>query len=60
MSARAYVARTRIERAARAIRNGEKVKAVALEVGFRSKKNFYRQFRRRFGTAPAKYRSTHT
>jgi AraC-like DNA-binding protein len=54
------VAHTRVERASRAIRAGEKVEAVALEVGYRSKKNFFRQFRRRFGTTPAKYRSTHT
>jgi methylphosphotriester-DNA--protein-cysteine methyltransferase len=60
MTVRAYVERTRIERAALAIRDGEKVEAVALEVGNRSKKNFYRQIRRRFGTTPAKYRSTHT
>jgi methylphosphotriester-DNA--protein-cysteine methyltransferase len=60
MSVRAYVALTRMERAARAIRDGEKVEAVALEVGYRSKKNFYRQFKRRFGTTPAKYRATHT
>jgi transcriptional regulator GlxA family with amidase domain len=55
-----YGPRTRVERASRAIRAHEKVEAVALEVGYRSKKNFFRQFRRRFGTTPAKYRSTHT
>jgi AraC-like DNA-binding protein len=60
MSVRAYIARARIERAARAIREGEKVEAVALEAGYRSKKNFYRQFRRLFGTTPARYRATDT
>src|SRR5688572_3582076 len=53
---RAYIARCRIERAAEAIQRGEKVEAVALEVGYRSKKNFYRQFRRRFGMTPGTYR----
>ncbi|MGH9349981.1 MAG: helix-turn-helix domain-containing protein [Vicinamibacterales bacterium] len=54
---REYLARLRLERAARMIREGVKVEAVALEVGYRSKKNFYRQFRRRFGTTPALYRA---
>ena len=48
MSVRAYVARTRVECAERAIRDGEKVEAVAPEAGYRSKKNSYRQFRPRF------------
>jgi two-component system, response regulator YesN len=60
MSVRAYVARTIVERAACAICDGEKVEAVALEAGYRSKKNFYRQFKLRFGTTPARYRATHT
>jgi two-component system response regulator YesN len=60
MTVRAYVARTRVESAEHAIRQGEKVEAVALEVGYRSKKNFYRQFKRRFGTTPARYRAIHT
>jgi two-component system response regulator YesN len=60
ITVRAYIARARVERAARAIRDGEKVEAVALEAGYRSKKNFYRQFRRLFGTTPARYRATHT
>jgi AraC-like DNA-binding protein/photosystem II stability/assembly factor-like uncharacterized protein len=53
---REYLARVRLERAAGLIRQGEKVEAVAIEVGYRSKKNFYRQFVRRFGTTPAVYR----
>lgn len=57
VSMREYLARMRLERAARMIRDGVKVEAVALEVGYRSKKNFYRQFRRRFGTTPALYRA---
>jgi PAS domain-containing protein len=33
-----------------------KVEAVALDLGYRSKKNFYRQFKRRFGMTPEAYR----
>src|SRR5688500_8955029 len=50
---REYKTRTRMQRAVASIRNGDKVEAVALEVGYRSKKNFYRQFMRHFGTTPA-------
>src|ERR1700716_4109084 len=49
MSVRRFIARRRIDRAVESIRQGVKVEAVALEVGYRSKKNFYRQFRRQFG-----------
>ena len=38
------------------IKDGMKIDAVALTVGYRSKKNFYRQFRRRFATTPFEYR----
>ncbi len=54
---REYLARLRLDRAAGLIRDGVKVEAVSLEVGYRSKKNFYRQFRRRFGTTPGLYRA---
>src|SRR6266850_5341418 len=56
VSVREYIARCRMERAARLIRQREKIEAVALDVGYRSKKNFYRQFREHFGTTPATYR----
>lgn len=46
----------RMRHAARRIRCGEKVDAVVLLVGYRSKKNFFEQFRRRFHTTPARYR----
>jgi two-component system response regulator YesN len=46
----------RLRRAARLIRTGEKIEAVTLLVGYRSKKNFYHQFRQRFGVTPGEYR----
>jgi YesN/AraC family two-component response regulator len=45
----------RLDRASALIRDGVKIEAVALLVGYRSKKNFYRQFRRRFATTPFAY-----
>jgi two-component system response regulator YesN len=54
---RDYLTRVRLNRAAQLIRDGVKIEAVALSVGYRSKKNFYRQFKRRYGTTPLPYRS---
>jgi len=48
--------RVRLDRAAEMIKAGIKIEAVSLTVGYRSKKNFYRQFKRYFGTTPAGYR----
>ena len=56
-SVRDYLTRVRLEHAGALIRNGAKIEAVALSVGYRSKKNFYRQFRKRYGTTPVPYRS---
>ena len=33
-----------------------KIEAIALDLGYRSKKHFYRQFKRRFGMTPDVYR----
>jgi methylphosphotriester-DNA--protein-cysteine methyltransferase len=50
----------RMTEAAFAILAGEKVEAVALSLGYRSAKSFYRQFERFFGTTPTNFRkSTH-
>jgi methylphosphotriester-DNA--protein-cysteine methyltransferase len=57
ITARRFIAVRRVTRAAEWIRQGVKIEAVALEVGYRSKKNFYRQFRRHFGTTPGVYRA---
>jgi two-component system response regulator YesN len=55
MTVRQRLTHVRLERAAALIRQGIKVEAVALSVGYRSKKNFYRQFRRQFATTPWAY-----
>jgi AraC-like DNA-binding protein len=51
-----YLARVRIRRAVEQIVEGDKIESVMLAVGYRSKKNFYRQFRREIGDTPAVYR----
>jgi PAS domain S-box-containing protein len=55
-SVREYVVRVRLTHAADLVRDGVKIEAVALCVGYRSKKNFYKQFKRCFGTTPVHYR----
>ena len=57
MSIHAYVTQCRLQRASKLIAEGYKIEAIALEVGYRSKKNFYRQFKHRFGQTPATYRN---
>jgi PAS domain S-box-containing protein len=54
-----YITRARIEYGAAHVRSGVKIEAVALDLGYQSKKNFYRQFRRRFGMTPEAYRHKH-
>jgi transcriptional regulator GlxA family with amidase domain len=51
-----YMTGVRLEHAARYLRDGLKIEAVALSVGYKSKKNLYRQFIRRFGVTPEVYR----
>jgi two-component system, response regulator YesN len=55
VSMREWLTRVRLDHAAELIRGGVKIEAVALLVGYRSKKNFYRQFKRRFATTPLAY-----
>jgi AraC-like DNA-binding protein len=45
-----------MQRAASLLRDGVKAEAVALLVGYRSRPNFYRQFKKHFGSTPAAYR----
>ena len=58
MSVHQWLTTVRLDRASTLIREGVKVEAVSLLVGYRSKKNFYRQFKRRFGTTPFAHRHT--
>jgi two-component system response regulator YesN len=51
-----YITRARMEYGAAHVRAGVKIKAVALDSGYLSKKNFYRQFKKRFGMTPDAYR----
>jgi len=55
VSVRQWLTRVRLDRASALIREGVKIEAVALLVGYRSKKNFYRQFKRRFAMTPVAY-----
>jgi YesN/AraC family two-component response regulator len=57
-TARQYLTRIRLQHAAELVRDGVKIEAVALIVGYRSKKNFYRQFKRHYGMTPMRYRAT--
>jgi two-component system response regulator YesN len=53
---RTYLTRYRLERAASLIAHGDKIEAVSLCVGYRSKRTLYRQFKRYFGVTPEQYR----
>jgi len=55
MTVRQWVTLVRLQHAATMIREGVKIEAVALIVGYRSKKNFYRQFRRMYASTPLEY-----
>jgi len=55
LSVRQFLTRVRLDRASTLIREGVKIEAAALLVGYRSKKNFYRQFKRRFAMTPFAY-----
>jgi AraC-like DNA-binding protein len=54
-----YVTRARMVNGGMQVRSGVKIEAVALDLGYQSKKNFYRQFKRRFGMTPEMYRRVH-
>jgi AraC-like DNA-binding protein len=55
-----YLTSVRMEQAARLLRGSEKVEAVMLLVGYRSKKNFYKQFQSSFGMTPGCYKARHS
>jgi AraC-like DNA-binding protein len=52
-----YITRARMVFGAAQVRAGVKIEAVSLDLGYLSKKNFYRQFKRRFGMTPEAYRN---
>jgi AraC-like DNA-binding protein len=52
-----YVTRVRLRHALELIRQGEKIEAVSLLVGYRSKANFYHHFRVQTGITPLAYRA---
>jgi len=55
-SVHGLVTEMRLHHAAVLIRAGEKIEAVSLLVGYRSKKNFYRHFKNRFRVTPLAYK----
>jgi AraC-like DNA-binding protein len=58
MTIHRYLINIRMQRAAKLLCRREKVEAVMLFVGYRSKKNFYRQFAVTFGVTPGRYRAS--
>lgn len=54
LTIRQYVVRQRIERAEMLVRQGEKIEAAMLAVGYRNKTHFYRAFERIAGCKPGK------
>ncbi len=58
VSVHVYLTQVRLNRALGLIRAGEKIEAVSLSVGYRSKKNFYRNFHAHIGVTPIAYRIT--
>ena len=51
-----YLTQIRLHRSLALIRAGEKIEAVSLMVGYRSRKNFYRQFKAAIGMTPSTYK----
>lgn len=57
MTTHEYLTRVRLRHALDLIRQGEKIEAVSLLVGYRSKANFYHQFKAQIGITPLAYRA---
>jgi AraC-like DNA-binding protein len=55
-----YLTQVRVHHAAELIRQGEKIEAVSLMVGYRSKKNFYQHFKQQIGVTPVVYKTALT
>jgi AraC-like DNA-binding protein len=54
---RDYLQQVRLTRAVSCLREGDKVEAVMLDVGYRSKANFRRLFKARLGAAPGVFKA---
>jgi AraC-like DNA-binding protein len=54
-----YLVQVRLDHAVAAIRRGVKIDAVSLLVGYRSNKNFFSAFKRRFGMTPGVYAASY-
>jgi AraC-like DNA-binding protein len=52
-----YLTQLRLHAAMRLIRQGNKIEAVSLLVGYRSKKNLYRHFKEQLGVTPLAYKA---
>lgn len=57
MTTHDYLTRVRLRRAVELIRQGDKIEAVSLLVGYRSKTNFYHHFKTHIGLTPLAYRA---
>lgn len=57
LTVHAYLSHKRTAEAAAKLRRGDKVESVLADSGWRSRKNFFRAFKKRYGTTPAKYRA---
>jgi AraC-like DNA-binding protein len=57
MTTHEYLTRVRLRQGLDLIRRGEKIEAVSLLVGYRSKVNFYRHFKAYIGLTPGEYRT---
>jgi AraC-like DNA-binding protein len=53
-----YLTHVRLHHSMALIREGQKIEAVSLMVGYRSRKNFYRHFRAALGMTPLTYKIT--
>jgi AraC-like DNA-binding protein len=53
-----HLTQLRLRAAMQLIRQGNKIEAVSLLVGYRSKRNFYRRFKEQLGVTPLAYKAT--
>jgi AraC-like DNA-binding protein len=53
---RDYLQQVRLRQAVSCLREGDKVEAVMLDVGYRSKSNFRRLFKSRLGASPGVFK----